>query len=317
LDVWRRYAPEKLGSRLEKSCALVLLLTQPRALAGEDLARLLEKKWGGSFAFDATEDSTHEDVEEGDEQRQFVVDQDGYFMVYAHRGWFLFHNVDEPYWSDDAEVVATMHEDLRCASIVREHCAWLSIDLLRVGQSDDEQALQMRAMGKLIAALADEDTIGLYRPDDGLLNVWGPEAKDHLERGQLDAALFELSEPPVLSIECDDEALLSGVAEAKQRWPEFVQRFVSHDAENDSFAVKAPVTREEVTEFIWIDVDKLEAGRLRGTLQNAPVNLGDLNLGDQVEVLESDVYDWVYVVGLDDPVGMFTLAAFQPTDERP
>ncbi len=316
MDAWRRYSPENLGDVIEQPFALVLLVAKPRKLEGEELARLLESSWGGQFAYESAEENAT-GVEEADteDDRQFIVGKEGHFMVHSRRGWFLVHNVAEPYWTDDTDVVAEMHEDMRSAQIVRDHQAWLSIDLLRVGQSDDEQALQLRAMGKFIATLADDETLGLLRPDLGQLNAWGPVVKDHLERGQVDAAIYELNEPPVISIADDNQQLLDGVAEAKRRWPEFVAAYANHDQARDNFAVKAPVTRSDVTEFIWMEITKLDAGRVHGTLQNEPVNLGSLKLGDPVEIAAGDINDWVYSLGSQPPVGLFTLAAFDTPEE--
>mgnify|MGYP003329175806 CR=1 FL=1 len=60
---------------------------------------------------------------------------------------------------------------------------------------------------------------------------------------------------------------VAAVAEATRRWPEFVAAFSARDGEGHS--VKAPITRGERTEFIWIEVDRIEPDRVALTASAA------------------------------------------------
>jgi len=94
------------------------------------------------------------------------------------------------------------------------------------------------------------------------------------------------------------------VAEARRRWPEFVEAFRAKAGEN--FGVKAPLTVDDDREFIWIEVVGLEPDYVHGTLGNEPVALGWLKMGDRVEVPVKDVTDWAYLRD-GQPVGMFSV----------
>ena len=119
----------------------------------------------------------------------------------------------------------------------------------------------------------------------------------------------EQSFVPVLKVAGDDATMATAVAEARRRWPEFVSAF--HASQNGSpFSIKAPVTENGHTEFIWIEVKSISAGQVHGLLANEPVNLGALKIGDFVSVPEAHVNDWCYQGAPDGlPVGLFTVKA--------
>ena len=100
----------------------------------------------------------------------------------------------------------------------------------------------------------------------------------------------------------------AAVAEARTTWPQFVEAFKKRDGEN--FGIKAPITANGRTEFIWVEVTGLEPEYIHGTLGNDPVDLGDLKYGSQVEVPLEDLNDWGYIRN-GEPVGMFTVKVLQ------
>jgi len=80
--------------------------------------------------------------------------------------------------------------------------------------------------------------------------------------------------------------------------------------------VKAGITVDDVTEFIWIEVLGLEPDFIHGTLANDPVDLGDLALGSRVEVPLADLSDWAYAKGDGPPVGLFSVQAVNAARTR-
>jgi uncharacterized protein YegJ (DUF2314 family) len=100
----------------------------------------------------------------------------------------------------------------------------------------------------------------------------------------------------------------AAVAEARQRWPEFVAAFQSRAGEY--FSVKAPIRSAGNTEFIWIHVDALDGDTVRGRLGNDPVDLGHLKEGDAVSVPLGEVNDWAFLQA-GQPIGMFTVSVLQ------
>jgi uncharacterized protein YegJ (DUF2314 family) len=118
---------------------------------------------------------------------------------------------------------------------------------------------------------------------------------------------------PVIRLTGDTDAMVAAVAEARRRWPEFVNAFLASD-DRIGFSVKAPVTEGGNTEFIWINVKSVHGGQIHGLLANDPVSLGALKLGDFVSVEEAELNDWCYPAPNDGerPIGLFTLDALRP-----
>ena len=109
--------------------------------------------------------------------------------------------------------------------------------------------------------------------------------------------------------------MIEAVAEARDRWPEFVEAF--HERrEGEWFSVKVPVTVDGVTEFIWVEVTGIEPEYIHGTLGNDPVDLGGLKMGDVVEVPVAELNDWSIRYPDGDSHGMFTLEAIDRARER-
>lgn len=89
----------------------------------------------------------------------------------------------------------------------------------------------------------------------------------------------------------NEQALAEAKRTGQARWPEFASAFVA--GEGDAFSVKVPITVEEVTEHIWVDVSAIDGETVRGELGNEPMNLAGLRLGSAVTVARADVEDWV------------------------
>ena len=77
------------------------------------------------------------------------------------------------------------------------------------------------------------------------------------------------------------------------------------------FAVKAPFTEGEHTEFMWIMVTALEGDQILGTLENEPVEMKRLRYGSKVSVRCADLNDWVVSDGQDVQAGGFTIKVFE------
>ena len=105
----------------------------------------------------------------------------------------------------------------------------------------------------------------------------------------------------------------AAVAEAKARWPQFVEAFKKREGEN--FCIKAPVTRNGETEFIWIEVTGLEPEFIHGKLGNQPVALENLQLGDPIEVPLADLNDWAFV-RQKKLIGLFTANVVRETQKQ-
>jgi uncharacterized protein YegJ (DUF2314 family) len=92
-----------------------------------------------------------------------------------------------------------------------------------------------------------------------------------------------------------EDEIDDAVAEARRRWPEFVAAFrkPSHRP-GDHFMAKGAFGDGEEKEWMWFDVDSIDADRsATGTLENDPAHV-PLRRGQRVTVKVADIGDWIY-----------------------
>lgn len=297
---WRRLAPAPAAPDTPM-VSLVLLLKEPRYLEPVVLAEILRNAWGMEFIV-PKEGSGGDDKPLG---RPFIVGNSPMFKVGTGEGMFVVHNHERLYFNG-VEDMAKAVPDLRLRKIILDHRAWLSVDAMGVGADEDTSAHYAR-ISKLLAELANDAVLGLFQPASQRLTPWDTELAERLRRGENLAELFQIKQAPVVQISENDPRMKAAVAEAHERWPEFVAAFKARPP-GGNYAVKAAVTREGNTEFIWIEVIGLEPEFIHGKLANDPVDLGGLKLGDQVEVPLSALNDWTYSRAEgEEPAGLFTV----------
>jgi uncharacterized protein YegJ (DUF2314 family) len=285
------------GGQRERLVALVLLVRDPRPLNAARLAYLAGEAFGDTFT-----DSGDHSV--AGEPPSFVLKHDDRF--------FMVNCFDQPYMEDPEEAADAITE-LRLRKAVRDHSAWLSVDLL--GEcSDNELRDVYRAIGKLTAALTDDDTLALFSPGTSQLVVFDPPMRDQL-RGDDPLALFDLPpHPPVVPVSGDDPRLKAAVAKARRRWQQFVTAFEERRPDQ-TFSVKARIGDSDCYEFMWLTVTGLENGIIYGRLDNDPVELTTIRCGDRVRVPVKELNDWLYTDG-DDMHGGFSIEVLRKIQEE-
>ncbi|HKS15777.1 MAG TPA: DUF2314 domain-containing protein [Planctomycetota bacterium] len=282
--------------------SFVLLLSEPRYLEAPILGKIVSAAWGGNYRGIQSESELDEETDaEGDPSR-FVVGNSPLFLVKSPDAMFAVNNFDAPYYDVTEESLAAV-KDLRIRRALDDHKAWLSVDLLSGHDPGRDRRSYYPQIAKLIAELAGPDCLAIYHPESSRINAWDPGLEETLRSPR---ALEDFASPglvPVWDVDGHSPAMKAAVAEARRRFPEFVDAFNRKDGEN--FTVKAPVTRDDRTEYIWIHVDGLEPEYIHGLLGNEPLDLGELKLGDRVEVKVEDLNDWLYLKD-GNWVGLFT-----------
>jgi uncharacterized protein YegJ (DUF2314 family) len=290
--------------------SLVLLLKQPRYLEAPVLAEILRAAWDVTFSVSAADEKKSENTS----GQPWIIGQNPIFMVNTGGAMFVVHNHERLYFGE-VENLAEKVPDLRLRTIILEHRAWLSVDAMGVS-GEAETAAAYKKISRALAELADDTVLGLFQPEANRLTPWEPSLEAQLRSGENLDELFALKQAPVVQISNDDPRMLAAVTEARQRWPEFVAAFGARRA-TGNYAVKAPVTRGDNTEFIWLEVIGLEPEFIHGKLANDPVNLEGLKLGDQVEVAVAELNDWTYRhTEAEDPAGLFTVKVLTQTYQR-
>lgn len=295
IEASMRSVEEDADSRPSNS--LVLWLSQPRFVDEQMLNAAAGRALGARF-------------DESDDAEGFVVGKENHFILRYQTMWFILYYHDQNYF-EEPDQAAECAGELRRMNSVKSHVAWLAMDLLR-GSDDVEAADVYRIIGEVLGELADDDVVAVFHPETGRIEPWAPELKSVLSGGR-PLELFEsISYVPVIRVSGDSKEMEAAVAEARRRWPEFVQAFFASN-DREGFSVKAPVSEGGNTEFIWITVKAINAGSIHGFLANDPVALGTLKLGDFVTVNEAELNDWCYPPRIEGerPVGLFTLSALR------
>lgn len=281
--------------------SFVALLKEHVYLDGAILATVAQKAWGAELSYgdDLPED---DDSESGD---GFVVGESPLCFV-QYDGRMMMINSHETPYVEDVEAAADDIKDLRLRSLFAEHRAWLSCDATMVDAFDDEQEVRewYRLLGRLMAELVDDNCLAIFLP---LSNHMFPNMPETLEKLRADDPVAELLEDapiPIVPVQPDDPRMAAAVEEAKARINEFITAYESGEGEN--FGVKAPITRGDNTEFIWVEVTAIENAIVYGKIGNDPFDLPGLAYGSQVRLPIESVEDWVYIDANDEPVGLFS-----------
>ncbi|HEY1173034.1 MAG TPA: DUF2314 domain-containing protein [Verrucomicrobiae bacterium] len=279
--------------------SLVLLLKESRTMDVHSLSQRLSIAWGVPV-----ETAKDKDVSEDENvaDKTYIVGSTPIFMIGHQGGFYLVNNFDRPYF-DEPDKAAEDCAELRLRKVIREHRAWLSVDLLRVGNLP-ERTTAYRQIAHLVAELAGDDCLAVYCPESGHLNLFDNSLIDELRSENPLEVFQKLTHLPIIQVDGEDPEMVAAVAEARRRWPEFVSAFGQRQLEQ-SFAIKAPITRNGNTEFIWVSVDKIEGDQIHGRLDNDPGDLGELKAGDKVTVTVAELNDWVFSKG-EDMTGLFT-----------
>ena len=295
------------GGAEEPMISLVLLLREPRQLDQQTMARHIRDAWG--IELDVDDPAA----------KQFVVCVAPGAMIQIDGVNFLVHNWPRPY-VDEPDSAGAQITELRLREAMTQHRAWLSVDLLRQDAGLNEKQVY-QYIGKLVAALGDQDTLAVYAPQTHRMLPFDEVTRRKLRSDDVLAAMTDEmhddDEPPaVLAVpHGGDDRLAAAVAEARRRWPEFVQAFEQRNGE-EHFAVKMPFSEGDHTEYLWIEVSAIENDFVYGKLGNKPVHVRRLNEGDSVRARTADLNDWAYI-RRGKPHGMFTMQIIQEAQRPP
>lgn len=299
--------------------SLVLLLRELPHLEPFMIARFASQAWGIEVSHydgsdeDESSDTSEDDQEqsEDDEGQAFIVGAPPLMMLKHPTGMFVMHMFDSTYWEEDKlpDVQASIPE-LRAQHAIGQHRAWISVDLLGSALDMTPDCLKeaYRMIGRLLAEIADDNTLAVLDPEKGWLRPYDPEIEAKLRSDDPQEAFRELYYSPVITVPSDDPAMIQAVEECRARFPEFVTAFEARDTADKEvpFMIKAPFTENDNTEFMWVEVTAIENDKIYGTLANEPANLPRWKEGDRVTVPVAELNDFLFMQN-NEPVGGFTL----------
>jgi uncharacterized protein YegJ (DUF2314 family) len=299
---WLKRRPAEPKTRL---VAIVGLVTEPFSFDPAVVAAMVKRAWDRDVG-DGSSTGTDGFVAGGEGPITVVRCDDEMYMLNA----FPAPYVENP------EQAAESIGDLRLASLFGEHRAWFSIDAFGITPDTPEEKVQAayRRLGPLFAEFIDERCQLIFLPDCNQLFTVNAETEAALRSDDPHAALIRTLPAPLVAVSPDDPIMQAAEATARTRYPEFAAAWESQSGHD--FMVKAPVERNGITEFIWINVTTIEGERLYGTLGNEPFQLAGLSLGSKVSVNVGDLNDWGYLDPQENFVGGFTIIAMQKALDR-
>ena len=101
-------------------------------------------------------------------------------------------------------------------------------------------------------------------------------------------------EDSVTRIDHSDELLAASEA-AKKKLPQLRTAFIAGLQPGEYIQVKAPFdTPEGGNEWMWVEVLAWEGDTIRGLLKNQPFDIPDLHAGQNVQVNQEDVFDYIH-----------------------
>lgn len=210
----------------------------------------------------------------------------------------------EPYGppGQGADWLADRAREFRLQATIREHRGWVSFAPPPATPAAQwEQGLP--DLVKLATAFADEHATIVWRTDTNEMGRLTPELRERLEAGEV-RALAEWAGDEISPVDGNDPRMVAAVAEARERWPEFVAAVGRIGTPSDTIC-KAPFTDGLNTEFMWVEVHRADADSAEGTLSNAPFRVYGLRQGSTVKVRSDEISDWAYVEN-GEAVGAFT-----------
>lgn len=110
-----------------------------------------------------------------------------------------------------------------------------------------------------------------------------------------DQTTYRTGEPPVTSIEDDDTAMNAAIAKARETVSQFIEALENPKPTDADFSVKLRIGEGEHTEHMWLSPVRYNSGKFIGILGNEPIYEQKVKFGDQVEVAENEITDWMYV----------------------
>lgn len=292
--------------RQHRLISFVALLREPVTWEPVVLAKMAGKVWNADLGDGSSEGTDG-----------FVVGVDIMNTIMHDGRMFLINCFPKPYTDDvDVDKASEGIPDMRIRELFRQHRAWFSCDAMGVdGTTPEEEVLELyRRLGKLFVELLDDNCLLIFLPDSSMGFPINDDTEAALRSEDPVKALQETLTLPIIEVASDDPLMIEAVEKARQGWAGFASAYEAKAGKN--FAVKAPVTQGDHTEFIWISVTSFEGERVYGELANEPGDLGPLKLGSKVSVLVSDLNDWCYIDPKENLVGGFTIEAVAKASRR-
>ena len=93
----------------------------------------------------------------------------------------------------------------------------------------------------------------------------------------------------------EDKAMDRAVETAQKKVDKFIAVLRSPKASQSRFAVKKPFIEGEKVEHLWLNEVSFDGRLFHGKVDNEPVDIKGVRLGQEVTVSPNEISDWMYV----------------------
>jgi len=101
--------------------------------------------------------------------------------------------------------------------------------------------------------------------------------------------------PDCWPIADDDRAMAEAVQSARKTLNKFIDAVRSPKKSQSRFAIKKPFIEGDKVEHLWVNEVTFDGKVFHGKVDNEPVDLKAVRLGDEVTVKPEEISDWMYV----------------------
>ena len=111
------------------------------------------------------------------------------------------------------------------------------------------------------------------------------------------SVIHRTGEPDVAVVDAEDAEMNAAILQAQQTTKSFLQILVAPMPNQTDFSVKRPYPAKGSSdkEHIWISHLSFDGNLLHGTIENDPVGIEHLQLGDPVSFPPAELSDWMYL----------------------
>lgn len=101
--------------------------------------------------------------------------------------------------------------------------------------------------------------------------------------------------PDCIQVTDDNKAMAQAVQKARKSLDKFIAAVRSPKGNQSRFAIKKPFIEGDKVEHIWINEVSFDGKVFHGKVDNEPVDIKGVRLGDEVTASPDEVSDWMYV----------------------
>ena len=116
----------------------------------------------------------------------------------------------------------------------------------------------------------------------------------------------------LMGVEKENEVMNAAISQAQETLPYFITSFqqMKYDPSDYSIKVVIPYGSKGAAEYIWVNKLTYVDDHFEGIVDNEPVYLKDLELGDTISVEMESITDWM-ILGETEFYGGYTIFALR------